>query len=95
MRSLSRALVLHGRIQTTDARARELRRLAERLVTYAKKNTLVDRRNLSALLGRDVARKFMKEMEEKFSTRNGGYTRIIKQGSRRSDGAKLAIIEFV
>ncbi|MDO8558096.1 MAG: 50S ribosomal protein L17 [bacterium] len=95
LRDLSRSMVLHGRIQTTDARARELRRIVERLVTHAKKETLASRRYLVAALGKDVAKKFIDETEKKFSTRNGGYTRIIKQESRKSDGAKLAIIEFV
>lgn len=95
LRELSRSLVWHGRIHTTDARARELRSLTERLVTHAKKGTLASRRYLGAVLGNMVAKKLIDETAKKYSTRNGGYMRIIKKEPRKSDGARLAIIEFV
>lgn len=95
LRSLLRALVLRERIYTTDARARELKRLADVLVTRAKKGTLADYRHLTAYLGPDAAKKLIKDAKKRFGSRLGGYTRTYKQEARRSDGAKLAIIEFV
>ena len=95
LRSLLRALVLHGRIQTTDARARELKRIADTLVTKAKSDTLVHRRYLISFLGEDGAQKLRTDIAGRLASRKGGYTRMFKMEARKSDGAKLAIIEFV
>ena len=95
LRSLARAFVLHGRIATTDARARELRPFVERLVTHAKKGTLASRRFLIAQLGKSATGTFTVMVNEKYGDRRGGYTRVIKHMPRKSDGARLAIIEFV
>src|SRR3989338_4218705 len=95
LRSLARALALHGRIATTDARARELRPIAERLVTHAKKRTLASRRFLIEQVGASVASAFIDMVHKKYNDRRCGYTRIVKRISRKSDGARRAIIEFV
>lgn len=95
LRSLLRSLVTHGRIHTTDARARELKRLADGLVTRAKLGTLVSRRYLTTYLGADAAKKLLDTIAKQYSSRAGGYTRMYKKEARKSDGAKLAIIEFV
>jgi ribosomal protein L17 len=99
LRSLIRAVVLHGRIETTLPRAKEIRPLVEKMVTIARsgKNDLTSLRHLSAVMGGqlDVARMLMKEYAPKYADRNGGYTRIVKLPNRLSDGSEMAIIEFV
>lgn len=96
MRSLFRSLALEGRITTSEAKARELRPVMEKAITLGKKGTLASRRLLRARAGSDeVAKKIMTDIAPKHATRQGGYTRIVKLGRRRSDSAKMAIIEFV
>lgn len=95
LRSLARALILKGRMHTTDARAREIRPVVERLVTHAKKGTLAARRHLIANVGQDAAKKLSDDFAVRYRDRFGGYTRIIKKEPRKSDGAKLAIVEFL
>ncbi|MDP3963243.1 MAG: 50S ribosomal protein L17 [bacterium] len=92
---LERALILENRIHTTDARAREIRPRIERLVTHAKKGTLAARRQLIGTVGGEAAKKMFEEIAKRYTERSGGYTRIIKKEPRKSDGARLAIIEFV
>lgn len=99
IRSLIRALVVHGRIETTLPRAKEIRPLVEKLVTIARKgkSDLATVRLLTATMGgqRDVAAALMKDYAPKYADRNGGYTRIVKLPNRLSDGSEMAIIEFV
>jgi large subunit ribosomal protein L17 len=99
LRSLIRAVVIHGRIETTLPRAKEIRLLVEKMVTIARsgKNDLTALRHLSAVMGGqlDVARMLIKEYAPKYTDRNGGYTRIVKLPNRLSDGSEMAIIEFV
>lgn len=95
LKSLARALVMRGRIETTDARARELRRITDRLVTHVKSETVAGRRRVAVFIGDDAAKKLTAEAQKRFADRRGGYTRIIKKEPRKSDGAKIAIIEFV
>lgn len=96
MRSLFRSLVLEGRITTSEAKARELRPVMEKAITLGKKGNLVSRRLLASRAGSDeVAKKIATDIAPKHAARQGGYTRILKLGRRRSDGAKMAIIEFV
>jgi len=94
-RSLLRSLILKEKIETTLAKAKDISPLAEKLVTKAKKGGVVQRRYLTALLGSEGAKKLMDEIAPRYQERKGGYTRIIKRRPRRSDAAKLAIIEFV
>lgn len=95
LRSLSRNLILHGRIKTTIARAKELRPMIEKMVTKGKNPTLANRRLLIASLG-DVrmAGKLIKTAEG-YKERPGGYLRITKMGPRKGDAAPMAVIEFV
>jgi len=87
-------LITHGRIKTTQARAKEARTLIERLVTYAKKGDLSGRRHIGRFLPAGAAKKLVKEIAPRFQTRVGGYTRIIKLGRRLSDSARTVIMEF-
>jgi large subunit ribosomal protein L17 len=95
LRDLLRSLILHGRIHTTDARAREIKSMADRLVTHAKKGTLASRRYIEAYVGAAAAKKLISDLAVKFKTKAGGYTRLIKKDPRKGDSAKLAILEFV
>jgi len=94
-RSLIRSLVLKEKIETTLAKAKDIAPLAEKLVTKAKKGGVVQRRYLTALLGSESAKKLVDKIASRYQDRKGGYTRIIKRRPRRSDAAKLAVIEFV
>ncbi len=97
VKGLVSSLIIHGKIETTEARAKEIRPFVDRLVTYAKDATVPSRRlALSKLYNHDVEiNKLWTEYAPKYATRNGGYTRIIKLAPRISDSAKMAIIEFV
>lgn len=96
MKSLARSLVLKQKIQTTEAKAKELRPYVEKLITLGKNDTLAARRLLIARVGPDAARKITKGgLAAEYKGRPGGYTRITKLVRRASDGAPMAIIEFV
>ncbi len=97
MRSLARSLVLEERIQTTEAKAKALRPFVERLVTYAKKNTLASRRLAKTHLGDETAvKKLFDSIGPRYAKRAGGYTRVVKRTKRGvSDARKLAYIAFV
>lgn len=95
-RGLVRDLVLHGRIQTTEAKAKEVRGMADRLITYGKKGTLNHRRlALSFIHDEDAVARVFDELSPKYADRPGGYTRVLKLGPRLSDGAPMAILELV
>jgi large subunit ribosomal protein L17 len=90
------ALVEHERITTTDAKAKELRRWAEKLITMGKKGTLAARRNAYAVVRHeDTVSRLFGPLATRFRDRHGGYTRIIKAGRRAGDNAPLSIIELV
>lgn len=97
LKSLARSLVLEERILTTEAKAKALRPQIERLVTYAKKNTLASRRLTKARLGDDEAvKKLFESIAPRYTDRAGGYTRIVKRSLRgHNDARKLAYIAFV
>jgi large subunit ribosomal protein L17 len=96
MKSLARSLVLKQKIKTTEAKAKELRPFVEKLITLGKKETLASRRLLIARVGDDAARKITAGgLAAEYKTRTGGYTRITKMMRRASDGAPMAVIEFV
>jgi len=97
IKSLARSLVLEERISTTEAKAKALRPFIERLVTYAKKNTLASRRLTQVRLGDKVAvKKLFDSIGPRYATRAGGYTRVVKRTKRGSnDARKLAYIAFV
>lgn len=94
-RNLVLALVKHERIKTTDAKAKELRRYADRMVTLGKRGDLAARRlAFSFMQSRDAVKRVFDEIAPRFKDRNGGYTRVVKFGFRRGDAAPLSIIEF-
>lgn len=96
IRNLSRSLILHGRITTTVARAKAARSMTERLVTLGKKKTLASRRLMLTILPDALAVNYcIEKVSPKFSTRLGGYTRLMKLSPRQGDGAARAVIEFV
>jgi large subunit ribosomal protein L17 len=90
------SLVKEERIKTTLHKAKELRPIAEKVVTQGKRDTLHARRQVNRLLPeRDLVKKVFDDIAPRFQERPGGYTRIIKLGPRRGDGAEMALIEFV
>jgi large subunit ribosomal protein L17 len=96
MRSLTRALFISYRIETTITKAKETRRMAERLITTAKDATLSDIRRINDLLqDRTLTKKLVSEIAPLFKERSSGYTRIMRTGFRKGDGAPLAILELV
>jgi len=96
LRNLVTSLILHDRLTTTEAKAKELRRMAERMITLGKKGDLAAvRRAAQTVRSKEAIGKLFKDLAPLFKTRNGGYTRIIKYRNRRGDGAPLAIIEWV
>lgn len=96
LRGLVESLVENGRIKTTVDKAKEVRRHVEKAITLGKKNDLATiRLLLSRYPNKDVVKKIVSDISEKFKTRPGGYTRIIKIGRRPGDTAEMAFIEFV
>ncbi len=96
MANLATALFEHGRITTTEARARRLRPVAERLITFAKRGDLHARRRvLATVTDRTVVHALFAEIAPTFANREGGYTRITKIGPRKGDNAAMAVIELV
>src|SRR5688572_14511833 len=94
-RNLAMALIQHERIKTTDAKAKELRRFADRLVTLGKQATLAARRRAFAKIGDEKAvGKLFDVIAPRFQTRPGGYTRIVKLGIRTGDAAPVSLIEW-
>ena len=94
--NLATALFTHGRIQTTETRAKRLRPLAERLVTFAKRGDLHARRRVMTIIrDKSVLHKLFMEIAPQVDKREGGYTRVIKTGYRKGDNASMAIIELV
>jgi large subunit ribosomal protein L17 len=90
------SLFKHDRIRTTDAKAKELRRWADRIITLAKKGDLHARRQALAIVReKDVVHKLFEQAQERFGKTNGGYTRIIKLGRRPGDAAAVSLIELI
>ena len=95
-KNLAAALIEHEQITTTLPKAKDLRPLIEKMITIGKKGTLHARRQLISKLPKSADhKKIMTELPERYKSRNGGYTRIIKKGFRYGDSAPMAIIEFV
>jgi len=94
--NLATALFEHGRITTTEAKAKRLRPLAERLITFAKRGDISARRRvLTVVRDKDVVHVLFTEIGPRYQTRQGGYTRIVKVGPRKGDNAPMAVIELV
>ena len=95
-RNLVTELLKHERITTTEAKAKEIRSLAEKVITKGKSGTLHDRRNaLAFVYDEKVVKKVFDELGQRYADRPGGYTRVLKLGPRKGDGAPMAIIELV
>lgn len=94
-RSLATSLVLHKKIKTTEAKAKELKRFIEPLITKAKAGDLHKRRQVRRYLSNSITRKLFSDIAPSYKERSGGYTRIIKLAPRESDGAKMAWIELI
>lgn len=94
-KSLMDGLIEHGKIKTTEAKAKEIRPKIEKLVTKARLGTLANRRLLSEKLSSGATKKMMDEIGPKYKDCKGGYTRITKIGARKGDAAPMATIEFV
>ncbi|MFW5853048.1 MAG: 50S ribosomal protein L17 [Patescibacteria group bacterium] len=98
-RSLAKNLVEHGKIKTTEAKAKALRPFIEKLITMGKKGDLASRRLIISRLGgnsaQETATKICNDLAKRYTDRNGGYTRITKLPARPGDAAKLAFIELV
>lgn len=95
-RSILTSFFAHGRIETTDAKAKEISKLAAKMITLAKRGDLHARRQvLSYLMDEEVVKKLFEEIAPKYKDRQGGYTRVLKLGPRRGDAAPMVIIELV
>jgi large subunit ribosomal protein L17 len=93
---LAAQLFEHGKIRTTEAKAKAVRPLAEHLITFAKRGDVHARRQvLKTVPDRDVVHKLFSEIGPRYAERNGGYTRILKLGQRKGDGAPMALIELM
>ena len=96
LRSLAASLLANERIKTTEARAKEVRTLTERIITWGKRGDVHSRRLALAEIGdRALAHKVFDDIADRYSEREGGYTRILKLGPRKGDGAPMVIIELV
>ena len=96
LRAMVTFLLENGKIETTVTRAKEVRAMAEKMITIGKAGDLHSKRHvLSYVTKEDVAKKLFDEIAPKYADRNGGYTKIVKIGPRRGDAAEMAIIELV
>lgn len=96
LRGMVTLLLDNGQIETTLTRAKEVRSVAEKMITLGKKNTLASRRAAMAYITKpEVVGKLFSEIAPKYESRNGGYTQILKIGPRRGDAAEMAIIKLV
>ena len=99
MSNLAASLVIHKRIRTTDAKAKEVRGFVERLVTYAKRGDVHGRRlimqKINGTLGKKIANILIHDIAPNYKNRNGGFTRLIKLNNRKNDNASISLIEFV
>ena len=94
---LTKDVIMHESVVNTEARAKEVRKFVDKMITYGKKGTLVSRRKALAFLhnDKDVTNKIFNELAKRYENRNGGYTRIIKLAERRGDDALEVRIELV
>lgn len=95
LKSLARELFLREKIKTTQAKAKEVRSFTEKFIERAKEKNLANIRYVKRFFGKDIIKKLFDEVGPRYKEKKGGYTRIIKLGQRRSDGAKMVIIELV
>ena len=95
--NLTKDVIMNEKVTTTLTRAKEVRKFVDKMITYGKNGSLVARRQALAFLQNDnvAVKKVFDELAEKYATRNGGYTRILKLDERRGDNALMVIIELV
>ena len=95
--NLTRDVIMNERIQTTDTRAKEVRKFVDKMITYGKKGDLVSRRKALAFLHNDteVVEKIFNDLAKRYENRNGGYTQILKVAERRGDDALMVILKLV
>ena len=95
--NLTRDLIINERIETTETRAKEVRKFVDKMITYGKDGSLVSRRKALAFLHNDneAVKKVFDDLAKRYATRNGGYTRILKLAERRGDDALMVILELV
>ncbi len=95
-RNLTTAVLEHGHVETTEARAKETRRFVEKMITLGKRGTLHARRQaLAFLTDRDVVQQVFDDIAPEYAERPGGYTRVVKLGRRKGDASKMARLELV
>lgn len=95
LRKLTHNLLVHEKIKTTEAKAKTLRGVVEKLITRGKTASVANRRILAKEMNPAMVKKVVEEISPRYKDRKGGYTRIVKLGQRDSDGSKMAIIELV
>ena len=96
LRNMTTSVLAHGTVETTLPKAKEVRRMVDKMITLGKKGDLAAyRRAMAYLMDEDVCHKLFKEIAPQYEERNGGYTRVLKTGFRRGDAAPMAIIELV
>ncbi|MDD3241305.1 MAG: 50S ribosomal protein L17 [Bacilli bacterium] len=95
--NLTKDVIMHERIETTETRAKEVRKFVDKMITYGKNGSLVSRRQALAFLQNDneAVQKVFNDLAKRYENRNGGYTRIMKTAERRGDNSLMAIIELV
>lgn len=96
LRGMVTALIRNETLQTTEAKAREVRRMAEKMITLGKKGSLHHRRQAATVIVDDeTVRKLFDELADRYASRTGGYTRMYKLGNRKGDASKMALLELV
>ena len=103
LRNMATSVILYGRVETTEAKAKDMRSVVDHLITLGKKGDLAARRQAAAYLRnvvdekteKTVVQKLFDEIAPKYAERNGGYTRVVKTGTRRGDAAPMAYIELI
>lgn len=95
LKNLASSLIIHGKIKTTLAKAKELRSLADKVVILARKNDLSSKRRLLSFFSKKIAKKAIEDLREKYKDRKSGFTRITKIDSRKGDSAEMAQIEYI
>ena len=95
--NLTKDVIMNEKIETTETRAKEVRKFVDKMITYGKNGSLVARRNALAFLHNDevAVKKVFDDLAKRYATRNGGYTRILKLTERRGDDALMVILELV
>ena len=95
--NLTKDVIMNGKVETTETRAKEVRKFVDKMITYGKDGGLVARRKALAFLRNDTAavKKVFDELAPKYANRNGGYTRILKMDERRGDDALIVVLELV